>query len=97
MWTKVALAERSWSRRLFSHYAASASLARLPVIDSIRTVSFQHDLTSILRFVSSFLQLLTFCSEMDGHALETFNTADADTKMQNIIQDLRLLIQNLML
>jgi hypothetical protein len=43
------------------------------------------------------VQLLAFYSSMHASLLDSFNSTEADNKMSFIIQDLRLLLQNLML
>lgn len=43
------------------------------------------------------LQLLAFYSSMHSSLLDSFNSTEADNKMSFIIQDLRLLLQNLVL
>jgi len=47
--------------------------------------------------VSALSQLLAFYSSMHSSLLDSFNSTEADNKMSFIIQDLRLLLQNLVL
>lgn len=77
--------------------ASGPSRASLLSPSSPRAHCFLWLLFAFHRASPPSLQLLAFYSSMHSSLLDSFNSTEADNKMSFIIQDLRLLLQNLML